>query len=280
MPEWFLETLKDKRSSTEVEDIIRNQNLNTVCQHARCPNRGECFSKGTATFLLLGDTCTRNCGFCAINSGEPVKKDNREPYNILEAIKKMKLKYVVLTSVTRDDLELEGADIFAKTVKLIKDYDENIKVEVLTPDFNNRDKLIDMVVSSNPDVYNHNLETVEKYYSKIRPQAVYKRSLAVLEKIKKINNKIVTKSGIMVGLGEKKEEVKKVIDDLIGVKCDILTIGQYIQPTDKNYPVKEYVTPETYKGYEIYGKKRGIDIIAGPLVRSSYMAHEYYKKTK
>ena len=260
--------------------MFKNKNLNTVCHHARCPNRGECFSKGTATFLLLGDTCTRNCRFCAINSGSPSEKNEEEPSLILDAVKKLDLRYVVLTSVTRDDLKLEGADIFAKTVKLIKNYDSDIKVEVLTPDFNNKDEIINRVINSGPDVYNHNLETVSSLYNEIRPQAEYSRSLSVLRKIKERAPDILTKSGIMVGLGEKKEEVYGLIDDLAEINCDILTIGQYIPPSEKYYPVKEYVKPEIYDNYEEYGKTKGVDVLAGPLVRSSYMAQEYYEKNR
>ena len=257
---------------------ISKFHLHTVCDEARCPNRGECFSKGTATFLLLGDKCTRDCKFCAVESSKPDKIDKDEPERVLKAVKEMGLKYVVLTSVTRDDLSDGGAAIFAETVKKIKNYDSKILIEVLTPDFLGNTDDIETVMESKPDVYNHNLETIKRLYDEVRPSADYERSLNFLKNIKKVDSKMISKSGIMVGLGEKSEEVKKLIGDLKEVGCDILTIGQYIQPTANHYPVKEYVKPEQYKEYESYGEKVGISIIASPLVRSSYLAHEVYDR--
>lgn len=281
VPDWFLDLLKSKRSKSKVSTTISKFHLHTVCDEARCPNRGECFSKGTATFLLLGDKCTRDCKFCAVESSKPDKIDKDEPERVLKAVKEMGLKYVVLTSVTRDDLSDGGAAIFAETVKKIKNYDSNILIEVLTPDFLGNIDDIETVMESKPDVYNHNLETIKRLYDKVRPSADYERSLNFLKNIKKVDSKMITKSGIMVGLGEKPDEVIKLIGDLKEVKCDILTIGQYIQPTANHYPVKEYVNPEQYKEYESYGEKIGINIIASPLVRSSYLAHEvYYREIK
>jgi len=278
VPDWFLDLLKSKRSKSKVSTTISKFHLHTVCDEARCPNRGECFSKGTATFLLLGDKCTRDCKFCAIESSKPEKIDKDEPERVLKAVKEMGLKYVVLTSVTRDDLSDGGAAIFAETVKKIKNYDSNMLVEVLTPDFLGNIDDIETVMESKPDVYNHNLETIKRLYDEVRPSADYERSLNFLKNIKKVDSKMISKSGIMVGLGEKSEEVKKLIGDLKEVGCDILTIGQYIQPTANHYPVKEYVKPEQYKEYESYGEKVGISIIASPLVRSSYLAHEVYDR--
>lgn len=280
IPDWFLDLLKSKKSKNKIPDIIKNNKLHTVCQEARCPNRGECFSKGTATFLLLGDYCTRNCRFCAIKSGRPKKLDLDEPERIKDAVKELNLNYVVLTSVTRDDLEDGGAEIFAKSVEKIKKLQKNIKVEVLIPDFEGKIEPLKKVLKSKPDVFNHNLETVNRLYSKIRPEADYNRSLKVLENAKTIDSSIYTKSGIMVGLGENRDEVKKIIDDLKNVNCDILTIGQYIRPTEKNYPVKEYVKPKVYKDYKKYGEKKGMKIVAGPLVRSSYKAADVFDKIK
>ena len=278
VPDWFLDLLKSKRSKSKVSTTISKFHLHTVCDEARCPNRGECFSKGTATFLLLGDKCTRDCKFCAIESSKPEKIDKDEPERVLKAVKEMGLKYVVLTSVTRDDLSDGGAAIFAETVKKIKNYDSKILIEVLTPDFLGNTDDIETVMDSKPDVYNHNLETIKRLYDEVRPSADYERSLNFLKNIKKVDSKMITKSGIMVGLGEKPDEVIKLIGDLKEVKCDILTIGQYIQPTANHYPVKEYVNPEQYKEYEGYGEKIGINIIASPLVRSSYLAHEVYDR--
>ena len=277
-PDWFLKLLKTKRGNFKVENVITDLGLHTVCEEARCPNRGECYASGTATFLILGDICTRNCRFCAIKKGKPEKVDENEPERLAEAVKRMNLKYVVITSVTRDDLPLGGADIFRKSIEKIKELDYNIKVEVLTPDFKGNLDAIKEVIDAKPDVFNHNVETVPRLYSEVRPQAKYERSLKFLEDIKKIDPTTVTKSGIMVGLGEKFDEVVEVLKDLKSVGCDIVTIGQYIQPTIKHYPVYEYVKPEVYEEYTKVGKEIGINVIAAPLVRSSYFAHEAYNK--
>lgn len=255
-----------------MKSILRERNLHTVCESARCPNIGECFSKPTATFMILGDVCTRRCGFCSVEKGvKPLLVDPHEPGNIALTAKELGLKHVVITSVTRDDLKDGGAGQFALTIKAIKDTISGILVEVLTPDFRGDEAALRIVLDARPDIFNHNLETVPSLYPIVRPQADYKKSLGVLKKAKDAG--IMSKSGIMVGLGEKKEEVKALLDDLRSIGCDAVTIGQYLRPTRKNLEVKEYIEPDVFREYEEYGKKIGIKYVySGPFVRSSYNA--------
>jgi len=276
LPEWLKRGIPDTDKTKFVRKILKDKSLNTVCESARCPNRNECYSCNTATFLILGDTCTRNCRFCSVKSGKPQLLDGKEPQNIALAAKEMNLEYVVITSVTRDDLPDGGAGHFAKTIKAIKNLDNNIKVEVLTPDFLGKEELIDIIIEAKPDVINHNIETIERLYKSIRPQADYARSLAFLKYVKDKSN-IRTKTSLMVGFGESKEEVTKALADIKSVNCDIVTIGQYIQPTLNHVKVERYLEPDEYKELEQIAKSMGIEkTVFGPLVRSSYKAEEVF----
>jgi len=257
-----------------LKSLLREANLHTVCEEAKCPNIVECFGKPTATFLIMGDICTRNCTFCAIKKGIPVTLDSNEPKHIADVAKKLKLKHVVITSVTRDDLSDGGANHFAKTVKEIKK-NIDITVEVLVPDFKGNIESVKKVIDSGIDIFNHNLETIPELYSKIRPMADYNQSLSVLKIAKKISPNIITKSGIMVGFDESIEQVKAVLDDLSKIKVDIVTIGQYFRPAKKNVKLSRLISEDLYNIYKEYGEKIGIPyVFAGTYVRSSYNAEE------
>jgi len=258
--------------------VLRSRGLHTVCESARCPNIGECFAKPTATFMILGDVCTRGCGFCSIDKGrKPGAPDPAEPGNIALTAAELGLRHVVITSVTRDDLPLGGAAQFALTIKAIKDNIPGISVEVLTPDFKGDEGALKLVFDAGPDIFNHNLETVERLYPVVRPQAIYERSLDVLRLAS--GSGIFTKSGIMVGLGESGGEVKKALYDLKGAGCDAVTIGQYLRPARENLEVVEYVEPETFALYERYGCEAGLKYVySGPFVRSSYNAEMFAGK--
>ncbi len=276
LPDWLKKEIINTEKTRLVRKILREKGLNTVCDSARCPNKGECYAKNTATFMIMGNTCTRNCGFCSINNPIPESLNPGEPMLVANAVKELGLKYAVITSVTRDDLPDGGAQHFARVIIEIKSLNPNTKVEVLTPDFNGDTKAIDTVISAGPDVFNHNIETVKRLYSVARPQADYKRSL---EFLKHIN--ITKKSGFMVGLGETYEEILELLSDLKDSGCDIVTIGQYIQPTKYNLPVEKYYTPEEFEYLRNGAIKIGIKTpVAGPLVRSSYCAEENYFSTK
>nr|WP_240951388.1 lipoyl synthase [Caldanaerobacter subterraneus] len=255
-----------------MEAFLKNMALNTVCQSANCPNMGECFARRTATFMIMGNICTRNCRFCAVEKGHPQPLDEEEPGRVAEAARRLGLKHVVVTSVTRDDLPDGGASHFAKTIYELKKL-PGVTVEVLVPDFMGNEEAIRTVVEAKPDVINHNVETVPRLYSRVRPKADYIRSLNLLKKVKELDPLILTKSGIMVGLGETEEEVIEVMKDLRDIDCDMMTIGQYLRPSHKHIEVAEYVTPEQFKRYEEIGYKLGFKHVAsGPLVRSSYHA--------
>lgn len=272
-PSW----LKIKRRGDQyssVEKFIANQHLHTVCKEAQCPNQNECFSKGTATFMILGQYCTRNCAFCAVlKKKNPPPLDPKEPENVAIAVQKLGLKHAVVTSVTRDDLEDGGADHFVQTIHHIRNR-SNATIEVLIPDFLGYTKSLDAVVNAKPDVINHNIETIHRLYSDIRPEADYDRSLEVLSYTKR-HSSIITKSGFMVGLGETQEEIEILMKDLVAAGCDIVTIGQYLQPSLKHYPLKEYISPQQFENYKKMGLKIGFQHVeSGPLVRSSYHAKE------
>jgi len=275
-PEWLKIPAPDEKSLYEMQDLIKGMTLHTVCEEALCPNVGECFKSRTATFLLMGDVCTRNCNFCAVRHGNPLTLDSDEPRHIAEACKALGLKYVVLTCVTRDDLADGGASHMALVVKEVKKLNPGAKVELLTSDLAGSRDALKNLLEAPLDVLAHNVETVPSLYPAVRPQANYERSLAVIEMAKTIAPKVLTKSGIMVGLGETYEEVFEVMSDLISVGCDILTIGQYLQPSPSHLPVKEFVPPKQYQMYEQKGLELGFKyVVAGPLVRSSYRASAY-----
>lgn len=274
LPEW-LKVSYNKDAVNEVNEIMANLKLNTVCKEANCPNLGECFKKHTATFMILGSVCTRHCRFCNVTHGHAEKVDPHEPVHLAEAVKQMGLKHVVITSVTRDDLEDGGASHFADTIRAVRELNPNTTIEVLIPDLKGRHEDLDIVINAKPDVINHNIETVKSLYSKVRPEADYERSLEVLKYVKEKDPDILIKTGIMVGLGETDEQVYEVMDDSLKVKCDIFTIGQYLRPSEKHIEMKEYVTPEKFEEYKRAGQEKGFRYIASsPLVRSSYKAEE------
>ncbi len=275
-PEWLKVSIPEGVAYNKIKSLTDN-NTHTVCQEAKCPNIAECWGNGTATFLILGDTCTRNCLYCNVKHGQPTKVDGKEPEKIAAIVKKLGLKYVVITSVTRDDLKDGGARTFKETIKAIKS-ETNSKVEVLTPDFKADTGAIRSVLSSEPDCFAHNIETVERLFPKIRPQADYLRSLIFLKRIKEIDPKQITKSGLMIGLGETKDEILKTLRTLRRAKVDIVTIGQYLQPREDLAKVEKYYTPEEFDELKEEALKLGFSHVeSGPLVRSSYHAEEAVK---
>ncbi|MCB4790897.1 MAG: lipoyl synthase [Elusimicrobia bacterium] len=256
---------------SELKKILRKASLHTVCEEALCPNIGECFQRGTATFLIAGKICTRNCGFCSIEKGETLPLDPEEPKRIAETVKKLNLKYVVITSVTRDDLNDGGAEHFVNTINSIRQINPDIKIEVLVPDFRGDKEAAMKIFTSKPYIFNHNLETVPRLYQKVRPKADYERSLKLIFWAKE--NNLSTKSGLMLGMGEKEQEVMRVMDDLRRSGCDILTLGQYLAPTKNRYPVKEYLKKEIFEFYRKKALEIGfINCQSSTYVRSSYMA--------
>jgi len=272
-PSWLRAEMLGASNTANLTKMLAKYELHTVCESARCPNRGECFEKGSAVFLIMGDECTRNCRFCAIpTTGHPLPLDPDEPRRVAEMSQKLGLKHIIITSVTRDDLEDGGAEQFKKTIREIRAVcGEDVFIEVLTPDFKGKESAIDIVIKEKPTIFNHNVETIKRLYSTIRPQADYERSLAVLKRVKMQDRKIITKTGIMVGLGESQDEVLQVMRDARGVGVDMMTIGQYLQATSKHYPVQEYIHPKIFEVYQEEGMKMGfLYIESGPLVRSSY----------
>jgi lipoic acid synthetase len=280
-PTWLAKRAGLTPATGAVRRIVREGGLNTVCQSARCPNLGECFAHGTATFMILGAACARACGFCAVATARPEPVDADEPERVAAAAAAMGLTHVVVTSVTRDDLADGGAPHFAATIATLRTRTPLATVEVLTPDFGGDVGAIDTVIDAAPDVYNHNVETVSRLYPAVRPQAVYARSLALIRRVADRAPTITTKSGIMVGLGETADEVRATMTDLKRAGCDVVTIGQYLQPTRKNLPVAEYVAPEVFDEYRRIGEEEiGLaTVFAAPYVRSSYHAGELLKKT-
>jgi lipoic acid synthetase len=278
-PPWLKKRLPPFEDLVKVKSILDATELHTVCEEARCPNLGECFSNGTATILILGRICTRNCGFCAVEHGVPAAPDEAEPERVAQAVKKMGLRYVVITSVTRDDLPDGGASSFAKTVRAIRSLDRKIKIEVLVPDFRGELSSLTMVLDEGPDVLNHNIETISRLYAEVRPQADYKRSLNLLKRSKDNYPYILTKSGLMLGLGEIREEVIELLKDLRRVRCDFLTIGQYLQPRADRLPVVRYIPPEEFEEYKKIGEGTGFKSVAsGPFVRSSFHASQMFER--
>jgi len=280
-PEWLRVRVSGSDKFLETKKILQESNIVTVCEEANCPNMSECWQKNHATFMIMGDTCTRACAFCNVKTGLPEKLDVFEPYKISQAVKKMNLSHVVITSVDRDDLVDGGADHFVKTISAIRKVSPQTTVEILTPDFLRKDNAIDILLRESPDVFNHNLETVPRLYLSIRPGARYFNSLRLLNDIKEKNPDIFTKSGLMLGLGEQKKEVMQVMDDLRAAKVDFLTLGQYLQPTKKHAPVDRYVTPEEFESYKIIAESKGFLMVSSsPLTRSSHHAEEDFKLLK
>lgn len=277
-PEWLKIRGSSLKERAEVMQMITDLKLNTVCQEAACPNMVECFGRRTATFMILGATCTRGCTFCNVTEGMPSNIDENEPMAVAIAVKKLNLKHVVVTSVTRDDLEDGGAGHFAHTIRAIKRLNEDTTIEVLIPDLKGRSRALETVINAKPHVIAHNIETVESLYSKVRPQANYKRSLEVLSFIRKSGDNIYTKSGMMLGLGENFDQIIQVLKDLRNVECDFLTVGQYLAPTKQHYAVERYVHPDEFERIKKYALKMGfLHVAAGPLVRSSYHADDAMK---
>ncbi len=280
-PPWLKRRIPAGAEHERVRNLVEKNRLHTVCQEARCPNIWECFSSQTATFLILGSVCTRNCGFCAVTAGTPTPLDPREPDNVAEAAVKMNLKYVVITSVTRDDLADGGSGVFAKTIKAVREKIPEATIEVLIPDFQGNPDALKKVVVAFPDVLNHNLETVPRLYKTVRPQAIYGRSLELLQRAGKWEPSLQTKSGLMLGLGETEKEVEQTLNDLLEVGSRMLTLGQYLRPTKAHLPVERFIPPEEFNEWKSIALTMGFDQVAsGPFVRSSYHAKELFNATK
>ena len=277
-PEWLRIKTIGGKNRTQVEKLLSSLSLHTVCEEANCPNVMECFSNRTATFMILGNMCTRNCTFCNVSKGETQAVDVDEPVHVAEAVSELGLQHVVVTSVTRDDLPDGGAEHFANVIYKIREMNAEVAIEVLIPDFGGNKEALKKVIDAKPDILNHNIETVPRLYPSVRPMAFYQRSLELLKNVKSYDNTILTKSGIMLGLGETWEEVIETFKDLRQVDCDLLTVGQYIAPSLKHHPVVEYVHPDTFKKYREMALKLGFKYVAsGPLVRSSYHAEKAMK---
>jgi len=272
-PAWLKKPLPRARAMRDMESLLRDRRLHTVCESAKCPNKGECFEQGTATFLIMGGTCTRNCRFCSVEPGLPAPLDSEEPAHVADAAARMGLQHVVVTSVTRDDLADGGAGHFVATIEAIRRRLPQATVEVLVPDFGGDLSAVDQVLAAAPEVFNHNLETVPRLYPRVRPQAVYQRSLDVLGHAATQGRSIV-KTGAMVGLGETVDEVRGLLRDAQATAVDVVTIGQYLRPTREHLPVVEYVRPEVFEAYAVYGGELGLRVEAAPFVRSSYKAEE------
>lgn len=256
--------------------LVSDLKLHTVCEEAQCPNRWECWSQGTATFMIAGDRCTRACGFCAVTTAKPFALEADEPQRVAEAVRRMKLKHVVITAVARDDLKDGGAEHFAQTIEAIRAMDPDVTIEVLTPDFHAKEELLQLVVKAKPRIFNHNLETVERLTPLVRSRAKYRRSLEVLAKVKDLEPSIVTKSGLMLGLGETVDELLQAMDDLRSSGVQVLTLGQYLRPSPQHLPVVEYIRPEMFEQHKETAYAKGFEHVAsGPLVRSSYHAADY-----
>jgi lipoic acid synthetase len=276
-PGWIKVRLPSNPVFFSTKALISDLRLHTVCESAQCPNRWECWSQGTATFMIAGERCTRACGFCAVSTAKPFALDVDEPDRVAEAVRRLKLKHVVVTAVARDDLPDGGANHFARTVRAIRALDSEIVVEVLTPDFNGRESSLAMVLEAEPDIFNHNVETVERLTPFVRSRAKYRLSLKVLRRAKELDPAVVTKSGVMVGLGETESELFRTLDDLRAANVQVLTLGQYLRPTPDHLPVLEYIRPETFEAYKEVAERKGFDYVAsGPLVRSSYHAADYH----
>ncbi len=280
-PEWIRVKAPVSRGYSETRDIVRSNKLVTVCEEAGCPNIGECWEKKHATFMIMGEICTRACAFCNVSTGIPTALDPNEPENVAKAVKQMGLTHVVITSVDRDDLADGGAQHFAEVIQAIREATPATTIEILTPDFLRKEGALEVVVKARPDVFNHNLETVPSKYLKVRPGARYFHSIRLLQRVKELDPTIFTKSGIMVGLGEERNEILQLMDDLRSADVDFMTIGQYLQPTRKHHPVIRFVTPDEFKSFETIGRTKGFLLVASsPLTRSSHHAGDDFAKLR
>lgn len=280
-PDWIRVRAPGSPVWKETRDIVRENNLVTVCEEAGCPNVGECWSKKHASFMILGDTCTRACAFCNVRTGMPGPVDPDEPENVANAVSKMGLNHVVVTSVDRDDMADGGASHFARVIRTIREQSPQTTIEVLTPDFLRKDGALEIVVEARPDVFNHNLETVPGLYLTVRPGARYFHSIRLLQRVKELDPQMFTKSGIMVGLGEERNQILQLMDDLRSADVDFLTMGQYLQPTRKHHPVRDFITPEAFKAYETIAYAKGFLLVsASPLTRSSHHAGEDFARLR
>ncbi len=277
-PEWLRKSAPDPVVLAKMKELVDSLQLHTVCESARCPNQGECFARGVATFMILGDVCTRNCTFCAVEHGQPAPPDASEPEHVVEAIAKLGLRHVVITSVTRDDLPDGGAHQFAKVIAAIRSYDSRITTEVLTPDFQGSLSALEVIVASHPAIINHNVETAPRLYPHVRPQANYERSIELLKHVKSMGEELLTKSGLMLGLGERREEIIQVMENLRKVDCDFLTIGQYLRPSMKHHEVVRFVPPAEFEEYKNTGVAMDFrGVASAPFVRSSFQADKMVK---
>ena len=275
-PDWIKVRLPSNPVYFSTKTLITDLKLNTVCESAQCPNRWECWSSGTATFMIAGDRCTRACGFCAVTTAKPFALEGDEPERVAEAIRRLKLKHVVITAVARDDLKDGGAAHFARTSTAVRAVQPELVIEVLTPDFHAKDECLQLVADAEPDIFNHNLETVERLTSAVRSRAKYRTSLAVLRRMKELAPHINTKSGLMLGLGEQEDELLTAMDDLRASNVEVLTLGQYLRPSPQHLPVIAYIHPDKFEEYKRIGYEKGFTYVAsGPLVRSSYHAADY-----
>lgn len=280
-PDWLRVRVKASEDTQFIEKLLDRLKLHTVCREANCPNRYECYASGTATFMILGAECTRNCRFCNVHKSTPTAVDADEPRHVAEAVKEMKLKHVVITSVTRDDLPDGGAGHFAETIRKIRTLTPKVTIEVLIPDLQGDRDALQKVVDAKPEIINHNIETVPRLYPEVRAMADYKQSLELLQRVKEMDPEILTKSGVMVGLGETPEETEQTFRDLRDHGCELLTVGQYLAPSKNHYPVQEYVTPEQFEKYKASAEAMGFTAVASaPLVRSSYHAHALFDESQ
>jgi lipoyl synthase len=276
-PPWIKVRLPSNPVFFSTKALISDLRLHTVCESAQCPNRWECWSQGTATMMIGGDRCTRACGFCAVTTAKPFALEEDEPQRVAEAVRRLRLKHVVITAVARDDLPDGGANHFARVIRSIREMDPTVIVEVLVPDFHAQDWCIQIVLDAGPDIYNHNMETVERLTPLVRSRARYRMSLQVLQRAKELSTDVVTKSGVMLGLGETEPELFQTMDDLRKVGCQVLTMGQYLRPSPKHLPVVDYITPKQFDLYGEIARKKGFEYVAsGPLVRSSYHAADFH----
>jgi len=281
LPEWLRKPQRNVEADHDLKKMLRTRGLHTVCEEARCPNRNDCFARGAATFMILGDICSRSCGFCSVKTGRGLQVESLagEPEQVAEAAAQLNLRYVVITSVNRDELPDGGATHFARTIHAVRRRLPQSKIEVLTPDFKGNRDALHTVLDALPDTFNHNVETVPRLYSRVRPQADYRQSLDVVLNARSYSRDVLTKSGFMVGLGERRDEVRRLLEDLRSHNVEVATIGQYLQPTRRHLPVEEYVHPDVFEEYKEYGERLGFRaVFSGPLVRSSFMAEMVHEQ--